>query len=147
MAKNNFDNIMKHVFKSEGSKFVNHPADPGGATRYGVIQRTFNRYCKLHNMKPYSVKHLTKAVAKQVYKEFFWDPIKGDNLPLGIDYAVMDWGLHSGASRSSRWLQTLISKKGKKIATDGAIGPKTLVALNEVLIGTTDTIVNFANGI
>ena len=143
MAKKNFDNVMKHVFKSEGG-YSNNKYDPGGSTNRGITQRTFDYYCKLHNMKPYSVKNMTKDVAKQVYKELFWDKVKGDYLPWGIGYACFDFAVHSSPKRSSRYLQTLISKK-KKIVIDGAIGPNTLAALTEVLIGTTEDVVNFAN--
>ena len=47
-----------------------------------------------------------------------------DNLPSGIDWAVLDWAVNSGTVRAAKALQKLIGAKQV-----GAIGPKTLQAV------------------
>ena len=44
------------------------------------------------------VKALTKAEAGQIYRKNYWDVIKGDQLPPGVDYAVFDFAVNSGFS-------------------------------------------------
>jgi lysozyme family protein len=59
-----------------------------------------------------------------LYKAKYWDTVKGDNLPEGVDYAVFDYAINSGPSRAAKALQSVLG-----VAVDGQIGPATLRAL------------------
>jgi len=59
-----------------------------------------------------------------LYKAKYWDTIKGDDLPMGVDYAVFDFAINSGPSRAAKTLQSVLS-----VGSDGQIGPATLNAL------------------
>jgi lysozyme family protein len=56
-----------------------------------------------------------------MYKAKYWDKIKGDDLPAGVDYIVFDAAINSGPSRAAKWLQQTVGA-----IPDGMIGPGTL---------------------
>jgi lysozyme family protein len=55
-----------------------------------------------------------------LYKTEYWDKLRGDELPSGVDWACFDWAVNSGVSRVARALQKEVGA-----AQDGVIGPKT----------------------
>ena len=59
-----------------------------------------------------------------MYKAKYWDKIKGDDLPAGVDYCVFDAAVNSGPGRAVKWLQGCVG-----VDQDGGIGPKTLAAV------------------
>ena len=122
MSQRNFDQIMKWVGISEGN-YVDHPKDPGGATNHGITIGTLAAWRKKRVSKT-DVLNLTKEEADQIYKAQYWDTVKGDDLPSGIDYAVFDYGVNSGPSRAIKSLQ-----KALGVTADGVIGMITLNAV------------------
>lgn len=118
----NFDRALSLVLKHEGG-FVQHKDDPGGATNRGITLATYRRFRK----SPVSVEDL-RAISNeevwQIYRQFYWDVIRGDDLPSGIDYAVFDFGVNSGPGRAARFLQRIAG-----VSQDGVIGPITLAAV------------------
>ena len=122
MAKGNFDNCLKIILRHEGG-FVNHPADPGGATKYGIIRRTLRRW----RGRPVSVddvRRLTRREAGKIYHAWYWRPIRGDDLPAGVDLVVFDYAVNSGRGRAVKALQKVIGARA-----DGLVGPRTLAAV------------------
>lgn len=112
------------VLLHEGG-YVNHPADPGGATNRGVTQKVYDRYRRNLGLPVRSVKHLTELELKEIYLKQYWQPVKADALPKGVDYAVFDFAVNSGVERAARMLQFVCG-----VAVDGNIGPMTLGAVN-----------------
>jgi lysozyme family protein len=70
------------------------------------------------------IRNLTDAEIQAIYRQDFWNPVRGDDLPVGVDLSVFDAGVMSGPSRSAKWLQQVVGVKA-----DGAIGPATLAAV------------------
>jgi lysozyme family protein len=101
---------------------VNHPADPSGATNLGITAATLAR-ARGRPVTAADVKALTRAEAAGIYRRFYWDAVRGDDLPAGLDHAVFDLAVNSGPARAARLLQRVL-----KVAEDGAIGPATLAA-------------------
>jgi lysozyme family protein len=122
-VRENWDKAFAEVIKSEGG-YVNHPRDPGGPTNLGITQATLSQYLGRH-ASIQDVKNLTKEKVKPIYKRRFWDAIRGDELPGGVDYAVYDFAVNSGVSRAARYLQSVVGVK-----QDGEIGPATIAAAN-----------------
>lgn len=120
--KSNFDESLALVLKHEGG-FVNHPRDPGGETNMGVTKRTWEEWTG-KRIPPGSLKTLTVADVAPLYKEKYWDRVRGDDLPSGVDYAVFDFAVNSGPGRAIRMLQQIVG-----VTADGVIGPKTLAAV------------------
>ena len=121
--KGNFDKCLAMVLKHEGG-FVDHPEDPGGATNMGVTQHTYNSYLARYRLKRRSVRKITAGEVALIYRRNYWDRVRGDDLPPGVDWTVFDWAVNSGPSRSAKALQKIVM-----VTRDGAIGPKTLYAV------------------
>lgn len=117
--RENFEKSLAELLKHEGG-FVNHPSDPGGATNLGVTQAVWEDWID-RAVSEENMKALTPAKVAPLYREMYWDRIKGDKLPSGVDYCVFDAAVNSGASRAVKWLQTTIAA-----VADGMIGEQTL---------------------
>jgi lysozyme family protein len=120
--KRNFDHCLEMLLKHEGG-FVNHPKDPGGATNLGVTLATYEQWVG-RDVTVDEMKTLTVADVAPIYKERYWDAVRGDDLPSGVDWAVFDWAVNSGPRRAAKALQKAVAA-----AQDGAIGPMTLRAV------------------
>lgn len=127
MARENFVGALAGVLEHEGG-FVNHPADPGGATNLGVTLGTAKRLGidvdGDGDTDIIDIKLLKPVDAAKVYRSEYWNKVRGDDLPAGLDYAVFDFAVNSGPGRAAKYLQALVG-----VAQDGAIGPKTLAAV------------------
>ena len=117
--KSNFDKALAAVLHHEGG-FVNHPSDPGGMTNLGCTKITWEEWVG-HPVDEKKMRALTPSDVAPLYKRKYWDKIKGDELPSGIDYAVFDAAINSGPGRAVKWLQGCVGAD-----MDGALGPKTL---------------------
>ncbi len=117
----NFQRALELVLKHEGG-YVNHPSDPGGHTNKGVTLDNYRRYVKPGGTVA-DLKAISDEEVATVYRRFYWDAVKGDDLPAGIDYAVFDFAVNSGPSRAAKYLQRVLG-----VAQDGIIGPQTLAA-------------------
>lgn len=121
--KENFDAALKAILHNEGG-FVNHPADPGGMTNLGVTKRVWEEWVG-HEVDEKTMRNLTPEIVGPMYKVKYWNKIKGDELPTGVDYVVFDAAVNSGPGRAAKWLQACVN-----VEPDGGIGPKTLAAVN-----------------
>ena len=119
---NNWEQCFALVLKNEGG-YVDNPSDPGGATNLGCTKATWEAFVG-HEVTKDDIKALTPNDVMPLYKKKYWDTVKGDDLPYGVDYAVFDFAINSGPSRAAKTLQSVLG-----VATDGQIGPATLAAL------------------
>lgn len=127
MARNNFAAVMDEVFKHEGGLSM-HRGDPGNWTsgRVGVGElRGTNFGIASHAHPTVDIRNLTKEQAREIYRRHYWNPIRGDDLPAGLDLVTMDPAVNSGVARGVRWLQEAL---GGGVAVDGRVGPQTLGA-------------------
>ena len=120
--KTNYKESLKAVLKHEGG-YVNHPKDPGGATNKGVTQRVYDAYRKANGLSPQAVRNIFDAEVEAIYRLQYWNMVKGDDLPSGIDYCVFDYAVNSGVRRSALELQKVLGVK-----RDGVIGIVTVQA-------------------
>lgn len=122
--KENFENCFALVIKHEGG-YVDNPKDPGGATNLGCTKKVWEEWIG-HEVSKDDIKALTHSDVMPLYKKRYWDAIKGDDLPMGVDYAVFDLAINSGTGRAAKTLQSVLGTN-----TDGQIGPATLRALEK----------------
>jgi lysozyme family protein len=120
-----FSECVAIVLRHEGG-FVNHPRDPGGATNMGITLRTLREWRGDDSLTAEDLRQLTEAEAREIYLARYWNPVRGDDLPPGIDLAVFDWAVLGGVPRAARDLQTVLG-----VTVDGAIGRQTLAAARE----------------
>jgi lysozyme family protein len=123
--KDNFDSALSAVLHHEGG-FVNHPSDPGGMTNLGCTKKVWEEWVG-HDVDEKAMRALTPADVAPLYKAKYWDRVKGDDLPDGVDYVVFDAAINSGPGRAAKWLQQAVGA-----TADGAIGPGTLKAVSDM---------------
>jgi len=113
---------LAEMLKHEGG-YVNSPRDPGGATNMGVTQRVYDDWRAKKGFEHQPAKLIDKGEVESIYRELYWKPIHGDDLPAGVDYAVFDFAFNSGVARAAKYLQRMVGE-----IEDGQIGPATLAA-------------------
>ena len=118
--KSNYDKCLKTILHHEGG-YVNHPKDPGGETNLGVTKRVYQEHGGTKDMKDLLVEDVAP-----IYKKGYWDRMKGDDLPGGLDLCVFDFGVNAGPGRAAKFLQSMIGT-----TVDGGIGPNTLAKVEE----------------
>lgn len=118
-----FKTALAAVLAHEGG-YVNHPKDPGGATNRGVTQGVYDNYRRRLGLELRSVRRITEEEVATIYRQQYWNKVRGNDLPSGVDYAVFDFAVNSGVFRAVRYLQGAVG-----VVADGEIGPKTLGAV------------------
>lgn len=118
-----FEVCLDHLLASEGG-YVDHPADPGGATNLGVTLKTWAAWVGRDVAKA-EIKALTVADVAPLYRARYWRATSCDSLPPGVDYMVFDLAVNSGPGRAGRFLQMAVGAKA-----DGDIGPATLAKVS-----------------
>jgi len=116
---------MARLLAHEGG-YVWHAEDPGGETNLGVTRAVYEQYAGRQVMDG-EMEGLTHDDVYPIYKENYWDRVRGDDLPSGVDWAVFDWGVNSGTSRAAKALQRIVG-----VEQDGGIGPMTLQAVASI---------------
>lgn len=124
MAKTNFDDALAIVLSAEGG-YVDHPVDPGGATNRGITLKTLAEW-RGRPVTKAEVRVLSRAEAAAIYRARYWNAVRGDDLPAGLDLALFDLAVNSGPGRSVRLLQRALGR-----AEDGRFGPRLLAAVAE----------------
>ena len=118
--QSNYDKCLETILHHEGG-YVNHPKDPGGETNLGVTKRVYQEHGGTKDMKDLVVEDVAP-----IYKKGYWDRMKGDDLPGGLDLCVFDFGVNAGPGRAAKFLQKMIGT-----TVDGGIGPNTLAKVEE----------------
>ena len=134
MAAENYVTCLEMILHHEGG-YVNHPKDPGGETNLGVTKRVYEDFGG-----PKDMKDLVREDVEPIYKKNYWDRMKCDDVPAGLDLCLFDFGVNAGTGRSAKYLQRMIGT-----VADGGIGPNTLRALGNYIeeVGTEGAIKNF----
>lgn len=115
------------VAKFEGSRYVDHPQDRGGPTRWGVTQALLSQFMKRDVSKD-EVRTMPLDLAIDVLHSTFVHAPKFYQIddPL-VRLCAVDFSIHSGAVRGVRSLQ-YAAFPGPPY--DGLLGPITATAVN-----------------
>lgn len=123
-----FDACLTLVLGAEGG-FANDPRDRGGATNYGITLATLAEWRRSRDPSAIvtadHVRDLKVEEAKEIYRSRYWNVLRCDDLPKGVDLLVFDFGVNAGPARSAKILQEVLG-----VEQDGSIGPVTLNGLN-----------------
>lgn len=130
--KGNFDACLAEVLKHEGG-WSNHSKDPGGMTNLGVTKATYEDWVG-HAVNERIMRGLTVQHVKALYKVKYWDAVRCDDLPAGLDLCVFDFAVNAGPNRAARYLQNMVGAKA-----DGQIGPQTLSLVTQFVRGRSKT--------
>lgn len=132
-----FYKAIKHIIENEGG-FSDHPADPGGTTKYGISLR-FLKSEGIDINKDYSInkkdiQDLTLNDAQRLYQTYFWNPNKYEFInDQGIATKTFDLAVNIGASNANKILQkSLNATEGQpNLTVDGIIGGMSIDAANK----------------
>jgi len=125
MAKNSFTAALALVLSHEGG-FADNPLDPGGPTKFGITRETLAR-ARGRAVGPEDVRALRPQDAAAIYRRLYWDEVRADDLPQGVDLALFDFAVNAGPTRAARTLQEVLG-----CPVDGAVGPITVAAATSV---------------
>ncbi len=128
----NWDKSFDMVIAHEGG-FTNDQRDKGnhlpdgreGCTIWGCTQANWEKYIG-HEVTQDDMKALKKEDVKPLYKRDYWDAVRGDDLPAGVDYAVFDFAINAGPAAARKMIQ-----KALGVTADGSIGPATMKAIQD----------------
>lgn len=126
------ESMIETTIGKEGG-YVDHPADRGGPTRWGITERV----ARANGYKG-AMRDLPRETAVAIYRQEY--AIKPGFAAVAEIYPALgeklfDVGVNMGSSHPARWLQewlNLLNQGGKlygEIGEDGKIGPGTLRAL------------------
>lgn len=118
--------IDRIIIDEGGDKFTNDPQDPGGATKYGITLDTLRDWRGVKTLPVSAVIALSLPEARAIYRTRYVASCRVDQMPIGIDYSVLDFAVNAGPSRSIKTLQKIIG-----VAPDGVVGPVTLKAVRD----------------
>lgn len=121
--------ILWPFIKSWEGGFVNHPADPGGATNMGVTIATWRKqgYDKDGDgdIDVNDLKLISEEDARLIFKENYWSKWKAAQIQdQSLANILVDWTWSSGSYGIK------IPQRMLGVTIDGLVGPKTLGALN-----------------
>jgi len=116
--------MINEVLSKEGG-FVNHPADKGGATNFGITQATLSRYLE-RVVTVEDVRALDVQTARDIYELNYYRIPRIDKLPAAIQPFVFDCAVNHGPRRAIRFVQQVCNEGGfGPLTVDGLMGPRT----------------------
>ena len=92
--KNNFEKCLEMLLHHEGG-YVNNVHDKGGMTNLGVTKRVYDKWIGRESTEQ-EMRDLTPDDVAPIYKKNYWNRVKGDSLPSGLDWSCFDWAVNSG---------------------------------------------------
>ena len=130
------DNLIDELLEREGG-YVNHPADRGGPTRFGITEAV----ARAHGYRG-AMAGLPREEAAAIYKRIYWlrpgfDQVARRSPRLAAE--LFDTGANMGPAVAATFLQralTALNRNGKDypdLVPDGRIGPRTIEALDAFL--------------
>ncbi len=120
---------LAFTLQQEGG-FSDDPNDPGGATNYGITLGTLRTYTGNPDLGVADIQNISMDTVQAIYGADYWNRMRCDALPAGVDLMVFDHGVNAGTGRSAMVLQQALGLTGA--AVDGSIGPHTLAAVGQV---------------
>ena len=132
----NVDELIDELIEREGG-YVDHPADKGGPTRYGITEAV----ARAHGYAG-AMAELPREEAAAIYRRLFWlrprfDQVAERTPRVGAE--LFDTGANMGPAVAATFLQralTALNRGGcdyTDLTPDGRVGPATLTALDTFL--------------
>lgn len=132
MTDTKIDELIEDVIEREGG-YVEHPADRGGPTRWGITEAVARRQGYMDDMR-----ELPQSDAAAIYKRLYWlapSFNKVTEVAPKLAAELFDTGINMGTGTAIGFLQrtlNALNRNGRDyadITVDRRIGPATLQAL------------------
>jgi lysozyme family protein len=121
------ERVLRGVIEREGG-YVDHPADHGGPTKYGITLRTLEAW-RGTPVTAADVAALTVEEATALYVARYATPLARLEFAPDLFRLLLDIAVLSGPSTAVRLLQSTLNRAGESLAVDGALGPRTVMAV------------------
>ncbi len=118
-----FAQSLPFVLRWEGG-FVDHPADPGGATNRGVTQKVYDSWRASNGQAQRSVRELLDSELSAIYEQNYWRAARCGELQDKLDLVMFDTAVNMGVRRAVNFLQEAVGCQ-----VDGGFGGATLAAV------------------
>ncbi|GAB5387094.1 MAG: putative peptidoglycan-binding domain-containing protein [Alphaproteobacteria bacterium] len=128
--------VLDNLIAREGG-YVDHPADRGGPTRYGITEEVARKHGYVGDMR-----HFPRSEAILIYEREYWRK-PGFNQIAAISGLVaielLDTGVNMGTATAGKFLQRTLNalnhngKTHRQLDVDGICGPATRQALKQFL--------------
>jgi lysozyme family protein len=119
----NVEALIDEIIAREGG-FVDHPADRGGPTKYGITKGTLAQW-RDRAVTTADVRSLDVGEARDIYREIFVVNPGFDTIPEPLRSQVVDFAVTSGPYQATRTLQRALGT----VAIDGILGALTRDAI------------------
>ena len=116
MSNRQMFNKAVEVVLAHEAGYVNHPADHGGPTNYGISST--------HN-PDIDIEKLTRKDAIEIYWTRYWSGNNYELLPERTAIKVFDLAVNMGRNAAVICLQRALRATGIVVAVDGVLGPET----------------------
>lgn len=132
----NIDALIDGVIDREGG-YSNHPADRGGATRYGITEQVARDFGYRGTMQA-----LPRSLAVDIYRDLYWSGPGIDRIATRapkVAEEVFDTAVNMGSVVAIGFLQRALNALNRgasdfpDLVTDGRMGERTLAALDTLL--------------
>lgn len=128
--------IIEGVIEREKG-YVDHPADRGGPTCWGITEKVARRYGYTGRMQD-----LPRSLAQRIYFDWYvvqpgFDGVVSVSEAIGEE--VVDTGVNMGPQRAGEFLQRVLNVLNKEarlwpdLKLDGKCGPATIEAMRKAL--------------
>ncbi|HVL30369.1 MAG TPA: glycosyl hydrolase 108 family protein [Sphingomicrobium sp.] len=130
------DELIDGLLEREGG-YVNHPADRGGPTKFGITEAV----ARAHGYRG-AMRSLPREEAAAIYRRLYWQRPRFDAVAARaprLAAELFDTGANMGPAVAATFLQralTALNRNGRDypdLVPDGRIGPATLAALDAFL--------------
>lgn len=118
--RSNFAAALKIELVFEGG-MDDDPVDPGGRTKNGITQKVYAAYRRRKGLPAQDVFKMVDSERDEIYRSQYFDKIRFDELPPGLDLVIVDGAINSGVSQSVKWVQRALG-----IQADGVMGAITM---------------------
>ena len=132
MNDRNIDDLIEELIDREGG-YVNHSADRGGPTRWGITEAVARRQGYMDDLR-----HLPQRDAAAIYKRLYWVAPGFDKVALTaprLAEELFDTGVNMGTGTATGFPQRALNALNRNgadysdIPVDRRVGPATLSAL------------------
>jgi len=119
------EKMIDNILRREGG-YVDHPADKGGPTNFGITQATFSRYIGRAALVK-EVKNMDEEIAREIYERNYYYQPGINRLPESIQAFIFDCAVNHGPRRAIKFVQSVCNQAGREppLSEDGAMGPNT----------------------
>jgi lysozyme family protein/peptidoglycan hydrolase-like protein with peptidoglycan-binding domain len=134
----NFRRCIDVVLANQGG-VSGDPGDPNAAAQFGITTDTLQNWRHDQKITSVDLRKLDRDEACEIYRTRYWNVLRCDDLPVGVDLVVFDFGVNAGPGLSAKMLQHVVGA-----APDGSIGDATLAATK--VMAPRDVVKEISNG-